>query len=259
MPSSTISLGDREYVLRCRAVGCGDAGNARCSGKAKRWQLINRQITCALRRERQRHGRCCVCNSITTRAAARLLDDEECIKQPVRVLLSHVAPRSNCMCLHSTNNRSHTAGIVQAACAKQRRSVIEQMSCPPKGYIIARHVSDTQFVEADIKVYCWPQQMSHSSKRYIDRLAFSLTLCLKTPTRCTAWPMAADTMAPFVANCAWNLVSLHSFNAESRDVLQLSRTDGGIGLLHDMATCGIHAAIRGPTLLTPEDSQRGLR
>ena len=103
---------------------------------------------------------------------------------------------------------------------------------PPKGYIIARHVSDTQFVEADIKVYCWPQQMSHSSKRYIDRLAFSLTLCLKTPTRCTAWPMAADTMAPFVANCAWNLVSLHSLNAESRDVLQLSRTDGGIGLLH---------------------------
>ena len=50
---------------------------------------------------------------------------------------------------------------------------------PPKGYIIARHVSDTQFVEADIKVYCWPQQMSNSSKRYIDRLAFSLTLCLK--------------------------------------------------------------------------------
>ena len=57
---------------------------------------------------------------------------------------------------------------------------------PPKGYIIARHVSDTQFVEADIKVYCWPQQMSNSSKRYIDRLALSLTLCLKTPTRCTA-------------------------------------------------------------------------
>ena len=54
---------------------------------------------------------------------------------------------------------------------------------PPKGYIVARHVSDTQFVEADIKVYCWPQQMSNSSKRYIDRLAFSLTLCLKTPTR----------------------------------------------------------------------------
>ena len=47
-----------------------------------------------------------------------------------------------------------------------------------------------------------------------------------------------------------------------RDVLQLSRTDDGIGLLRryglsDTAACGMHAAIRGPTLLTPEDSQRG--
>ena len=109
--------------------------------------------------------------------------------------------------------------------------------------------------------------MSNSSKRYIGRLALSLTLCqwkfhcgtLPTPTLHSLWAMAADTVAPFVAKCAWNLVSLHSLNAESRDVLQLSRTDGGIGLLHSTATCGIHAAIRGPTLLTPEDSQRGLR
>ena len=54
-------------------------------------------------------------------------------------------------------------------------------------------------------------------------------------------------------------MSLHSFNAGARDVLQLSRADGGIGLLYNMVTCGTHAAIRGPTLLTPEDSQRGLR
>ena len=100
----------------------------------------------------------------------------------------------------------------------------------------------------------------NSSKRYIGRLAFSLTLCQwNFPTDTHALhSLWADTMS-FVANCAWNLVSLHSLNAESCDVLQLSRTDGGIGLLHSTATCGIHAAIRGPTLLTPEDSQRGLR
>ena len=77
------------------------------------------------------------------------------------------------------------------------------MYYPPKGYIVARHVSDTQFVEADIKVYCLRQQMSNSSKRYIDRLAFSLALFPPTASDASTRRTASGPWRP----TPWHLLS----------------------------------------------------
>ena len=84
--------------------------------------------------------------------------------------------------------------------------------------------------------------------------------------RFTVWAMAAGTCGDpwreLRTDTRVTSLILCRDGVGDRDVLQLSRTDDGIGLLRryglsDTAACGMHAAIRGPTLLTPEDSQRG--
>ena len=166
----------------------------------------------------------------------------------------------------------------QPLCTWSWQLAIGSSSFPPKGYIIARHVSDMKFLVARFKQLMSLQVSTHPKDTLLQltmiQMARSSKLYIQCPElgriqHCPRTHASTCAMAENASDDHWRDVRTDTrvtslvFSKDGvgeRDVLQLSRTGVGVGLLQlyglgRSAADAMHAAIHGATLLTPEDSQ----